>query len=81
MKKRDEQIQLSKEQKESAVIKIKEYIEDNFEIEVGNLQSSLFLNYITEHIGVYYYNQAISDSMSYMNEKVEEFYLLMKDEE
>jgi len=81
LKKTEDTIPLSKEQKENAVAKIKEYIMDNFDAEIGNLQSEIFLDFITKHIGVYYYNKGIADSMGFMTDKIEDFYLLMKDEE
>jgi uncharacterized protein (DUF2164 family) len=79
-RKDDTTIPLTKEQKENAVAKIKEYVLENFDVEVGNLQSEIFLDFITEHIGVYYYNKGIADSMAFMTDKIEDFYLLMKDE-
>ena len=81
MKRKEETIPLTKEQKEIAVAKIKDYILENFDFDVGNLQSEIFLDFITENFGVYYYNQAIADSMAFMTEKIEDFYLLMKDED
>jgi uncharacterized protein (DUF2164 family) len=81
LKKKEPDIELSKEQKKKAADKIKEYIEENFEIEIGNLQAEIFLDFITDNIGVYYYNNAIADSLVFINKKVEDLYLLMKDEE
>jgi len=81
MNKRDDSVPLTKEQKTAATSKIKEYIQINFNIEIGNLQSEIFLDYITKHIGIYYYNKAVADSLSFMSEKAEDLYLLMKDEE
>ena len=80
MKKTEDTIPLSKEQKEKAVAKIKDYIQENFDTEIGNLQSEIFLDFITEHIGAYYYNKGIADSMGFMADKIDDFYLLMKDE-
>lgn len=81
MKKQDNTIQLTKEQKKCAAAKIKEYIESNLELEIGNLQAEIFVDYITESIGAFYYNKAVSDSLSFMIEKTEDMYLLMKDED
>ena len=78
---KDEIIPLTKEQKEKARDKIKEYMAENFEIDTGNLQAGIFLDYITENIGIYYYNQAIADSLSFITQKAEDLYLLMKDED
>ena len=83
MRKRDqdELIPLTKEQKEKACDKIKEYIAENFEIDIGNLQAGIFLDYITKNVGIYYYNQAVADSLSFITQKADDLYLLMKDEE
>ena len=81
MKRQDNIIQLTKEQKLNAAAKIKEYVEENFETEIGNLQSTIFIDFITENIGMYYYNKAIADAMTFMTEKIEDFYLIMKDED
>jgi uncharacterized protein (DUF2164 family) len=81
MRKRDDTILLTKEQKTNASAKIKEYIDENFEITIGNLQAEIFVDFISKHVGIYYYNQAIADSLSFFNEKADDLYLLMKDEE
>ena len=81
MKRKEPVIELSKEQRKNAAKKIKEYITENFEFEIGNLQSEIFLDYITDNVGVYYYNNAVADSLSFVVKKVDELYLLMKDEE
>lgn len=80
MKKKEEMFPLTKEQKAIATEKIKEYLRENFEIEAGKLQSEMFLDYISENFAVYYYNKAIADTLSFMADKVDELYLLMKDE-
>lgn len=81
MKRKESVIELSKEQKKIAAAKIKEYIMDNFETEIGGIQAEIFLDYVTDNIGVYYYNKAIADSLSFMTQKIDDLYLLMKDEE
>jgi uncharacterized protein (DUF2164 family) len=77
----DDVIQLTKEQKEDASSKLKEYVAENFDVDIGNLQAGIFLDHITKHIGIYYYNKAIADALSFMTEKTDDMYLLMKDEE
>lgn len=81
MKRKKETLPLTKMQKDSAIINIKNYVLENYDIEIGNLQAEIFLDFISEHLGAYYYNQGVSDSMTFMVDKVEDFYLLMKDEE
>ena len=81
MKRKEPVIELSKEQKEIAADKIKDYMSESFEIEISQMQSKFLIDFITENIGMYYYNKALTDSMKFMSEKVEDLYLLMKDEE
>lgn len=49
-------------------------------MDIGDLQAGLLVDFIAQNIGVYYYNKAIADSMSFIAEKTEDLYLLMKDE-
>ena len=80
LKRKEPTIPLTKEQRENAVAQIKEYILENFDADIGRLQSEIFLDFITEHIGVCYYNKGVADSMAFITDKIEDFYLLMKDE-
>ncbi|MCL2322122.1 MAG: DUF2164 domain-containing protein [Oscillospiraceae bacterium] len=80
MKKKDVTISLTKVQKSEAVDKLKEYIEKNLECEVSGLQVSLLVDFISENLGVFYYDKGILDSISFINEKMDELYLLMKEE-
>ena len=80
MRKNDVTISLTKEQKSDAVDNLKEYIVKNLECEVSGLQVSLLVDFISEKLGKYYYNKGILDSVSYINEKMDELYLLMKEE-
>ena len=81
MRKQEDIITLTKEQKSNASAKIKEYVEENFEAEIGNLQAEIFLDFITKNIGIYYYNNGIADASAFMTEKAEDLYLLLKDED
>ena len=81
MKRKEEKIELTKEQKEKAIARIKEYMETEYEIKMGNLRSEFLLDFIAENIGVFYYNRGLADAIQFMSEKVEDMYVLMKDEE
>lgn len=69
---------LSKEERADAIEKLTEYLDQNLDIELGNLQGELLLDFLSEKIGIYYYNQGVSDSIKMMNEKVEDLYLLIR---
>jgi len=80
LKKKKEAFTLARIQKDNAIANIRTYILENYDLEIGNLQAEIFLDFISENMGAYYYNQGVADSMTFMSEKVEDFYLLMKDE-
>lgn len=74
----EKDLSLSKEERVDAIENLTEYLETNFDIELGNLQGELLLDYLSEKIGIYYYNQGVSDSIKMMTQKVEELYLLIR---
>ena len=80
MRKKKDLIALTKEQKENAAENIKEYLCENFELDIGNLQADMFLDFITEKIGGCYYNKAVIEAIAAMTDKVDDLYLLLKDE-
>jgi uncharacterized protein (DUF2164 family) len=71
-------IELSAESKKTAIIEIKQFFEQERDETLGDLASEIVLDFILEKIGPYIYNQAIADVQSYMSEKVEDLYMLMR---
>ncbi len=63
------EIKLEKDAEKKLVTSIKRYVSENLDIEIGELQSSLFLQFCLEEIGPVIYNRAISDAQTYMQEK------------
>jgi len=63
------EIKLNKEIEKKLIASIKRYTSENLETEMGDLQSSLFLQFLLEEIGPFVYNLAISDAQAYMQEK------------
>jgi len=63
------EIKLDKDAEKKLATSIKRYVSENFETDIGELQSSLFLQFCLEEIGPSIYNQAISDAQTYMQEK------------
>lgn len=77
-KKQDLKVQLSKEQKDQLIQKIKKYFLTEREEELGDLGASLLLDFITKEIATEFYNQGIYDSYTYLNDRVEEMLGLQK---
>lgn len=66
------EIKLEKDVEKKLVNSIKRYVSENLETDIGELQSSLFLQFCLEEIGPSIYNQAISDAQTYMQEKAQD---------
>jgi uncharacterized protein (DUF2164 family) len=63
------EITLVKDVKQKLIASIQRYVSENLETDIGELQSSLFLQFCIEEIGPAIYNQAISDAQRYMQER------------
>lgn len=72
-----QRVELSKQQKKSAIQEIKEYFAKERDEEIGDLAAEILLDFFAEKIGPYYYNKAISDVQKYMSEKVDDLFGLM----
>ncbi len=75
-----DEINLSKEVQQEVSYLLQNYMQNQFDIEISGLQSSLLTNYITENLGKYYYNCGVQDSIQTLHDKVDDLFLLMKDE-
>ncbi|NVN93369.1 MAG: DUF2164 domain-containing protein [Desulfuromonadales bacterium] len=62
-------IKLTKDVEKRLIASIKRYVAENLETDIGDLQSSLFLQFCLEEIGPSVYNQAICDAQVYMQDK------------
>jgi len=63
------EITLAKDVEKVLTDSIKRYVSENLETEIGELQSSLFLQFCLEEIGPFVYNKAIADAQAYMQER------------
>lgn len=79
-KKHENELTLSNEKRKTLQGKIEFHIHENLEIEIGNLQADMLIDFIEKEVGAFFYNKGIEDAIKYMTEKSEDLYLLMKDE-
>lgn len=63
-------IKLSKEQKDRMIWEIQTYFSKERDEDLGDLASSLILDFFIEKLGPQMYNQGIQDAQRYMEEKV-----------
>ena len=71
-------IKLTKEKKEDMISKIKSYFLEEREENLGDLASSLILNFIIEELAEEFYNQGVYDSYEYMNDRIEDLLSIQK---
>ena len=80
MKRKDDKLTLTTEQMKNIVPKVSNYIAENFEVEAGNLQTEMLIEYFLEIAGIYCYNTAVEDCMEYMSGRVEDMFIMFKEE-
>ena len=65
---------ISKEVREKMISSIKEYFYKERDEDLGDLSSSLILDFIIEELGPEFYNQGVLDAHKFMNEKIEDLF-------
>lgn len=66
------EIKFSKEQKELIVNKIKLYFNDELDQTIGQFDAEFLLDFFTEEVGAYYYNQGLEDSQTILNNRLQD---------
>ena len=64
-------IEFSKDQTSSIVAKIQSYFEKELDQDLGQFEAEFLLDFFSEKIGPYYYNQGLSDAKAVVDERVE----------
>lgn len=62
-------LELSKQQRATAISSLQRYFEENLE-PIGDLPAGLLLNFFLEEIGPLVYNQAIADAQTRLTQRV-----------
>ncbi|MEN6368963.1 MAG: DUF2164 domain-containing protein [Thermotogota bacterium] len=65
-------IELSPETKEQVAASLKRYFAEALDLDIGDLKTSLLLQFILKEIGPSIYNRAVADAQSRMQEMVSE---------
>ncbi|HGA2810598.1 TPA: DUF2164 domain-containing protein [Pseudomonas aeruginosa] len=64
-------LQLDAAQTQDAVLAIKRFMEDRFELELGSFEAEELLDFFAREFAPYFYNKAILDVQSYLKERFE----------
>lgn len=71
-------IALSEERKQVVLEEIKLFFLSERDEEISDFKAEAYLAFILERVGVYLYNQGISDARDFMTEKADELFALEK---
>ena len=64
-------IELPKETREVLVQKLSRHLKSEFDVDIGGFDAAFLLDYISETLGPYFYNQGLQDAQAIFREKVE----------
>ncbi|KNF09398.1 protein of unknown function DUF2164 [Gottschalkia purinilytica] len=71
-------INLSKEKRNHMVSLIQSYFQNERDEDIGELASSLILDFIIEELAPVFYNEGVADSYKYMTDKIEDLLGIQK---
>ena len=72
-------IEFEKEQRELIIKDLQQFLYDECEVELGNLNARRLLDYAAKTLGPLYYNRAVEDAAAFMADKADDLFMLMKD--
>ncbi|TEW55363.1 DUF2164 domain-containing protein [Psychromonas sp. RZ22] len=64
-------IEFSKDQKITLVDQIQKYFEKELDQEIGEFDAEFLLDFFSEKVGGYYYNQGLNDARAILDDKLE----------
>ena len=80
---KDKLIKLSKEEEEALLDRLRDYMIEEFELDIGNLPAKFLFDFMVNLIGPKIYNQAIDDAEPWLYERftsiLEDSHALKKD--
>jgi uncharacterized protein (DUF2164 family) len=66
------EIKFTQEEKEILIPKIKMYLSEELDFEIGNFDAEFLLDFFSEEVGPYFYNKGIKDSLDMLDTRMEE---------
>ncbi len=68
----DSVIKFSKEEKERIIPKIKMYLSEELNVEIGNFDAEFLLDFFSEEVGSYFYNRGLNDAIDMLDARMDE---------
>lgn len=66
------EIKFSREEKEQIIPKIKMYLHEELNVEIGNFDAEFLLDFFSEEIGSFFYNRGLNDAIDVLDNRMEE---------
>lgn len=66
------QIAFEKDRKDLIVQKLKRYLGDELDFEIGQFDCEFLLDFISKEIGSFYYNQGLNDAQTLITSKLDD---------
>ena len=65
------EIQFTQEEKDVLVYKLKRYLDQELDFDIGQFDTEFLLEFFNKEIGVYHYNRGLKDAQDVFKSKVE----------
>ena len=64
-------IELEKPARDALARALVRYLKDELDVEIGGMDATMLLDFISERLGPHYYNQALYDARAHLQAKME----------
>ncbi len=71
MKRKNDTVSFSKQEKEVIVKRIRQYFEEELRQEIGQFDAEFLLQFFADEFGAYFYNRGLLDAQAILSKKVE----------
>ena len=67
-----EKLQFSEEEKAQIVSKVKRYLREELDYDIGGFDAEFLIDFFAEEIGAYFYNRGLYDAQAQLSQRLEE---------
>jgi len=79
------ELKLDKDTKSRLALKIRRYLDEELDAEIGNMEAEFFLEFLEKALGPCFYNQGLRDAQALVSRRMadltDDFYALEKPED
>lgn len=73
------EIELSREQTDHLVSKIKDYFDQELGQDIGGFEAEFLIQFLAREVGPYFYNKGLTDARQLLHEKIEDLGYLLQE--